>query len=460
MPDFNAEWARADAETKANEASIKSATDAYTKVTDTGQKRQLAADDAVRGALAAPVPKVPDSTLPAAGGAPKVDPKEFEGLGMAIIAMAMISGTRGNWMGASQALNGAMEGIIKGDQDAAAKQEAEFKQKFEAAKAHDEQALRKYEQILNNRRLTINEMLQQANLVATENEHAEVQAQARVKSIQGLQEAVEKRRTSLLALDERNQRWQAAREAKDSAKASITPEEVDFYARMAIGGDTTWKTNARGPGGQALLDAVNKRIPTMAAEYHINPGDIGTTRAMRAAITGAMKQVESRGAATDLFGARIEQQMPILQNIFDKQGDNGPLAANKAINALRDQFSDPGLSALRTQATIMAKEIGRLMTSGGLSQAQLHEGASQEVQQLLNENLTPRQAFQVMQLFRQDIQANKRANAASMEGLQAEMTGLSPGGSPALAGAGGLPSVDAIDAELRRRGAAERARGH
>ncbi len=233
------------------------------------------------------------------------------------------------------------------------------------------------------------------------------------------------------------------------APGGVGDNAVDFWARAVIAGDKDWQVGlGRSKSGTNLIEAVKRRVPELAKEMGLEPQDIGSTRAQSAALAATMKELTKRAEAVELFASKVEKDMVVAMNEFDKSAYGGPKFVNKPINFLRSQFNDPALDRLNLAARQVGLEYERLITGGTLSVAQLHVGAQEDAKKLLNGDMTPAQAREIMDLMRAEMRNAKAAAHESEARIRDRMRGLGRGreggAAPAVGGGGGSPPVDRL----------------
>ena len=210
-----------------------------------------------------------------------------------------------------------------------------------------------------------------------------------------------------------------------AAAPAKTDDAIDFWAKAVIAGDRDWQIGiGRSKTGAALIEAVKRRVPVLAKEMNLEPQDIGTTRAMQAALTATTKDLTKRSEAVDLFASKVEKDMGTFDAALTKAGLDSPLLINKPINALRRSFSDPDLAQLDLAAKQVGAEYERLITGGTLSVAQLHAGASEDAKKLINGDMPPKQARAVMETMRLEMKNARDAAHESTARIQEKMRGL------------------------------------
>ena len=366
---------------------------------------------------------------------PELDPGQLK---QAAGAMLVISGlvgafSRNGWTGALTNMTAAMKGIQEGNEQQAktAKEQydaslSHFKTQLEALK-EDRASLEKMDQS------DLGALRRQLEFIAHKNDAELIAAQAKThgytdtlksldKHIQSLQTALSRADNVSMQMDKVIERHD--RETAQTLGAGHGLDMVDYYAAQELAGIHDWKSNFRGKEGQALLMAVARRVPMMARESNITPEEQGTAVATRKALTTSLRNLENRKTAVDLFSDKLERDMNQLDSLLDKAAPSGPVFMNKPMNQLRRQFNDTDLAQLDMQARQVAVEYERLITSGGLSAAQLHRGAQEDAQALLNGDLTPQVTRAKLKQIAIDMNNAKAASNDAVAAIKSQMSSL------------------------------------
>jgi hypothetical protein len=209
--------------------------------------------------------------LPAYQPKPLVDPQEYQKVSWGLIGMALIGGiaSKGNWMGVSASLNGALKGFLDGNHERAAQEYQDYKTQFERAKAKSEAEQKEFADILQNRRLTINNMLTQIKITAAKYGRDDVRMEAEQKSIDGIWRRVEAMDDSIRKSAEQNIRLQeqitarmqlAQQKAATSGGAEQSDRAQALQAEMAVRGVTL-------PQGMRSAKQANSILNNIAAHY-------------------------------------------------------------------------------------------------------------------------------------------------------------------------------------------------
>lgn len=92
---------------------------------------------------------------------PLVDPNQYSKFSAALVAMAFVAGSKskGNWLGVSSSLNGALKGYLEGNEQKASESWKRYQADYDKAIQKHKDQEEDYAQTINNKKLTINQML-------------------------------------------------------------------------------------------------------------------------------------------------------------------------------------------------------------------------------------------------------------------------------------------------------------
>lgn len=315
---------------------------------------------------------------------PTIDPQEYQGLSMALIGLALVGGavSKGDWLGVSASLNGALKGYIDGNHEVAQREYDDYQRKFDAAKQQQNQIDKQFDSVLNNRSLTINDQLQKIQVIAAQHGLDDVAMQAKQKSIDGIIKQVEARRTQLLgivqrkeAVDEKIQssmQIASNKQATSSGKqAALTPEGAKLAGEMYVLGV---KPSATGNSNQIINEMAKNGITAQ---------DVATGKVTLGAAMQGEKQAVQRSQAVERLTGSVAQLQGRMQELVKKLNGYGVPMANKAINNIRSTVGSEDLSELRTLMASAARQYIEAVTMPG-SNAQMHVGAQELADRMLH----------------------------------------------------------------------------
>jgi len=389
-----------------------------------------AAEQQVRSAMAQPMPEQPPAVnYPEVPQGPPITPQEFEKLSFGLIAMSLISGaaSKGNWLGASAALNGAMEGFIAGRHDLVEHQFKEYQKQFEQAHAKETQDNKTFEGILKSRDKSINEMLHLYNIesvranrqdqIAAAREgridHLAAQHDARVEQQAKMKDTHDLTMARIRELEARTEGSQARTALQKSG--ALPPESVDLLAQAYLGGDKSVLREA----GTGAVGASNKAaILSRALELDpsLTGGERNARRAELSALNGVVTNNAKRAAASNRLLETFDAAYDIAQDTIKKASASGfGSLINKPINIIRSKLAgSPELGRLETLIAELPRVYSESITGAGLTSAQLSVYAQRHADALLNGNMSVQELLERSKAMREVLVRNKESIDSSV----------------------------------------------
>lgn len=203
-----------------------------------------------------------------------------------------------------------------------------------------------------------------------------------------------------------------------AGRTDISPETVDFYATMDWSGMRDWRQGLRNKEGSALIAAVDKRVPLMGKELGLTPQDMGSGKAMFAALSKSLADRIKYSAAVEQLQGTVDKQVHLVESLMDKGGVNSGLRIlNEWIQAGRTATSNPDVAALDMAVRGLAREHQRVLTSP-LSNAQLAVAAQKTGDELLNKAKSPAEfkaLFGVIRKETENARDQTRETVGSLE---------------------------------------------
>jgi hypothetical protein len=226
---------------------------------------------------------------------------------------------------------------------------------------------------------------------------------------------------------------------------------VDTYAKLKIGGDDKALTGlGRAAGGAALMKAVAERVPSMMTELDLQPGDMGTARAVRAANQAGLTAITKDLTALKPYSEMLHQNGAILKDLAAKVGNTDSTLLNKPLNWLEQNAeSNPDLREYLAQVHIVQAEAARVIKNPRLV-GQMHVEDQKAMEQILNGNLPLADTVRIIDRLTNDgdrrlvlMEAQRQAHVDSIKGLTPGSGGstASPFAPAAPAAATGAPAV-------------------
>ena len=212
----------------------------------------------------------------------------------------------------------------------------------------------------------------------------------------------------------------------------FTQDDIDYYARQQLAGDTTWRTGlGRTKGGTAIIAAVDRRVPTIAKEAGISPEAASTTKEERKSLATALNDRQKYVAAGTQFIANFNQQSQLVDKYLEAGAAGATPILNRWIQAGRKQVAgDPEVTALDTAIRGLAREHQRIVT-GVTSNGQLHVAAQQTADELANIDQTREQIRATMKVMREEAQNALNAGNEEVATLRKKLSQLGVAGASA-----------------------------
>jgi hypothetical protein len=255
-------------------------------------------------------PQPSPAALPAAPSGPLVDPNQYSKFSAALVAMAFIAGSKskGNWLGVSSSLNGALKGYLEGNQQQAKQAWEKYQADYDKAIEKHKEQEQDYLQTIENKKLTINQMLTEIQWKAAKYDDQYTLAMARQKRIDDLYK-------------------NAYRMEHDRQELDIQRSRLDLEVK---------KFQAMHGGGQAdpRTDAVYAAMADAGISF---PPGMRSVKAQQETIQGLLQahpndtaaQIAARVRSSELD---IKEKQTELSVVARREG-----AAAPAINALNRQ---------------------------------------------------------------------------------------------------------------------------
>lgn len=423
---------------------------------EAGRERDLApAEAAAFKAIDQPAPQPPRATVPPEFvPKPVIDSKEYQGLAMALLGMALIGGkaSHGNWLGVMAPLNGALKGYLEGNQQRADQEFKDYQTKFAAAKAKDEQANKEFQDALESRKLTINEKIAQVKFLSAKWDRQDMRVAADQKSIDKMWEQLNAHRGALSQAEERfdiavmmqqgaTQRAAAGRTAMSNA-VTLSPDDIKRRGSLGAHG----RQDLAYQGTSSFTDRANRNAISEEITRQLKATGVDDAGAAQLVKTASVRADQMALNDTKRRLAGVERSTNALQNLepdviaLAKEVEpTGSRWANVTINDLRRKFGDsPKLQQLFVEATALSREHIISVTMPQ-SAAQMHVSSGELGDKILSGDMPVGQMIGAIRGINNDVAAMKKGLQQIEADLTREMAapvGAAPGQPPAA----GIPS--------------------
>ena len=366
-----------------------------------------------------------NAALPQYHPPPTIDPTDAQNIMFGFLAVALIAGTvgKGGWMRVTQNFNGAMEGLIQGNEERAKMYNEAYKTSFESSMAQLKSQQERFKDIVYATDVPINQILRRAEIQAKIDGSDE-------KLLLAQQGHIDKLRSSVAAMDRLadNLSIQNARigEQIDVALLRIGQGRgmqgaggmnLDYYgkwfvASLAAGGDKSMLVAATSRWASPLRAEV---INTMGKEFFDQGMD--PSRMLQAQITfAAQKTVQRLGQTREVFMARLQDALvglePVVKQAIYEANGLRPKAENTPINALLKEFGAGARTAKIAYANQLAYNMGveyQTLALMPASNAQMHMGSQDRVDKMVKGDMSLAELDGFIKALNFEIGNNRKA---------------------------------------------------
>lgn len=386
------------------------------------------------GAMDAPMPKLPGrEQMPQPPSGPIVNAKDYEGLGMALLGMALIGGkaSHGNWLGVMAPLNGALKGHLEGNEQKRDDQWKDFQAKYKTAQDREERANREFRDALESRKLTINEKLQKVKQLAAYWDRRDMMVAADQKSVDKLWDQYNAHLQSLTKTQAAQERVAAQIEAGlarakmtgGGADALLDPGELKFMARQYLSGDKSVIQNiGRGRQGAQNIVALRRSIMNEAGEQGIAPEEVATRLAEFSALQAGERALGTRTANLGMAVAEANKLADVALAASEKVDRTKYPTLNQAILAAERGTGDEAVVRLAAATNSLVNVYARAISPSGTPTVSDKEHA-REILDIAYSKGQFRAAIDQMKI---ELKAAQAAPAATKQELRDLHSGKAP----------------------------------
>jgi hypothetical protein len=398
----------------------------------------------------------PVTPLPEWKPQPLIDSKDYQQLSMGLIGMSLIAGiaSRGNWMGVSSTLNGALKGYYDGNQEAAERRYKDYQTQFKEAQQKSQQQQKEFEDILQNKRLSINDMLTQIKIAAAKYGRDDVRMEAEQKSIDGVWKRVETMDATLARLSDMDQRQQAGFDAmfkRDQQRLKGASADLDengqwVTEQMALGGNFKPLHELQSRFGGEMAAQMYNAIGAQLKANGQDPRTLTESQLNLLVQKTAQSQATNREQAVGRLTESLTKLEGEAKRLVTKVNGEGMTTANATFNAISSQFGDQDLQELKTLMGSMGRQYIEAVTMPG-SNAQLHASASAWADEKFDPNTNLSNLLGTFKAMNLEIGATREALTHQIKQSQGIVTGQGitlpvPGAAPAATPAPHQPFAD------------------
>ena len=381
----------------------------------------------------------PATPLPEWKPQPLIDSKDYQQLSMGLIGMSLIAGiaSRGNWMGVSSTLNGALKGYYDGNQEAAERRYKDYQTQFKEAQAKSQQQQKEFEDILQNKRLSINDMLTQIKIAAAKYGRDDVRMEAEQKSIDGVWKRVETMDATLARLGEMNERQKAGfdftlqrdKTRLEGASGMLDENGEWVAAQMEVAGgmkqvSQMLMSRFGAAAGARILNTVGKI-------YRDNGGDPREILENQITLQNqktAQGQTTQRMQATESITKALEGVQSEVTRLVTKVNGAGMPSVNATFNSITTGLGQDGqqdVAELKLLMGTLGREYLRVVT-GPQSNARLHATSEEWANDNFDPNMNLSYLQGVLKGMNLDIKKSLEGQESILQGATQKVEGIGP----------------------------------
>jgi hypothetical protein len=295
-------------------------------------------------------------------------------------------------------MTGAIQGFLKGDQEAYKDSVDKYNQNFEQWQEHQKALNTVYDKMREAYKGRIDadiKALQFARQVTGDEVKNQTQMMMMYDRMQ-------------MAFDQLSLKQQefAHREMEDQVHDSFTARKIQdmekkvqggggqldengkwFVDQVAAAGDLNPLQRVQSRYGGALAAATFNDLGKQYRDQGLDPREFTGDKAETASETSVMRTASQRLAAVERLTGSVKSLEPTITDLIRKVNGNGAMTMNQLFNAVKKQFGDEELSRLQTLITATSRQYFEAATMPG-SNAQMHQGAQDKADSLMNGSLS------------------------------------------------------------------------
>jgi hypothetical protein len=377
----------------------------------------------------------PREALPEWKPTPVVNAQDYQKFSLALVAIALFGGLRGQWQGATASLNGAMEGYLEGSEEKAKRNWQEFQQQYTKALDSQRAQQKEMEDALKAADQSINMRLRQEQILAARHQREDIAQAAGVQhSIDQVQRQLEASAEAIARLEESNSRVASGfdiglRKLSGGAfNVRLTDQaaQVAGYLDQISGkpGSFTSKIVGRFSSQQeipifnGMVDRYMQQHPGAGPEEYARY--LVQNSAELKGIESAYTMNKRREAGVLRLTMAIQGMEQKVLELAKQVVPTGVPVINARVNDIKIKFGDAGIAALRNMILATAREYIEAVTMPG-SNAQLHATAQTTADEMINSNMSVGQMMAAFYAMNQEIDSTSGALSTISQHLLQEI---------------------------------------
>lgn len=362
---------------------------------------------------------------------PIVDPKEFQGFSMAILGMALVGGaiSRGNWLGVSSSLNGALKGYLDGSREKADREFQDYKTRFDAALQRDKEQQKEFEDVLRSKNLSINSMLREVSNLANKYHREDMRMEAEQRSIDGLGRQLDAMDRSIAQIEAQHERLSVTLglglkrlDMGGQAFEHLNPYGQWFIEQRTLGGDKSAMAELeKRYGGVAAAEMANQ-MGKLFAESGRDPREMTQEQLNNQVQLVVQKQASLRIAGVERLTSVVQSVESRVRDLTQKVNGAGLTTVNATFNRIAKEVGSEDLSELQILLGSMGRLYMEAVTQPG-SNAALRVTAQQWADDHFDPNMNIANLEGTLKGMNFEIASSAQFYRKQLEGSRQEVTG-------------------------------------
>jgi hypothetical protein len=388
--------------------------------------------DKASSALEAPRPAIPE--MQKVGAAPGIQDFRGDAAGWAnaMAAFSVIAGGLSKHHGttALKAFGAGMKGFNEGSQQAFDDAYKTWEGNTKAALDNNKMVLEKYNAVLNDRALTVQEAEQKIKLIAFEHQDQMMIDADRFDLMAALVTAKVKAETNLSDYDTKlkmqKKIWDEKNNEKkaDKLEPSIDQDTADFAADQLLAGDKSGLSNyGRGEKATANLALIHSTVQKRAADKVISGGDLAKINAQFAGQVSEARAIGTASGKIELAANSLDESLPLLEDAMKGVDLSQFPDINSVENYARQHAGEPNIVKLNTALQTTVSDYSTLIARNG----QRTDATDAAAKHLANVSMSNGQLQAFIDQVKKERNAQLRATKKTKEG-GAEPEGDAPSG--------------------------------
>lgn len=372
----------------------------------------------IDAAVNAPLPDHPTATaLPKLPNQPVIDQKEWQNLGLGLVAMAMMAGgTKGNWMHAASFLTGAINGYQEGNAEKAKDDFQKYQVAYQHAEDEERQKNQAYQDILKNRQLSVNEMMAQYKVLSAQDGRQLQYAAAEQRNMTEMMKAADYHNLTLAHINKLNA------DAHGSLDPGLTNDTKALGDALAWSYFINGKVPPMGLGAKSpAREAMMRSYSELPKALRMSPQEFAVTQGTNAARIKSLGYLTQKQEALAQASSTAGKNLDMAVSLADKVSSSDINTINGYLRRGEVMSGNTAAAQLNVALDTAAREYARA-ASGSTGAGGVNQGDYLIQRENLSMALTQRQLAGVATTMKKDLSNVGQGYTETLKAIQSGMT--------------------------------------